>query len=180
MATDYDSQDWKWFEDDAAEPITQLADENTAPTITDFSIVRLRFVIRNNGDNTELFTPNLEYSVNESDWFTLNSAAVWNWADGKGTEGDTVTTEKCSTVDDKAKYVESGDQEYSHDDSPLHNENEYDFAIKPTTNVANSTTYYFRVLDASVAQDVRDGYTNPEIATGDLLRNLRRKAVWIQ
>ena len=69
-------QNWRWYEDNAATPTVDLELENTAPTLSDNSIIRLRIAIfESGGANGNSITPTLEYSLNNTDfvWSLLSA-----------------------------------------------------------------------------------------------------------
>jgi hypothetical protein len=84
---------WKWYADNAAEPTTQLEDENTQPTLANNDdIIRLRLAFVETGGvgyNNGYYK--IQHSQNDSDWTDLGAAAHFNYANGQATEEDLVT-----------------------------------------------------------------------------------------
>jgi hypothetical protein len=159
------TRNWKWYANNAAEPSTQLANENTKPTLTDDSIVRLRVnVCEEGGANGTNSAWSLQYDTTSS--FTspqdLGAAQHWNYADGAATEGSTISGFLLSDTNFLGLYYESGT--YSNllgkDD-----DEESDFAIQPTANVSAETTYYFRVLIGGTPIPLGGGETYPQVLT---------------
>jgi hypothetical protein len=139
---------WKFFLDDSAEPVIQLADENVKPTLSDsnlqrtpyleISIIRCRVALYNIlGDGMVL----MQYSTDDVNFNDFGPDADWNYADGKATEGNQVTSLKLSSTTIYGNYYESGILS----ENFTIPETEIDFAIKPI-NVTPNTTYYFRFL----------------------------------
>ena len=88
-------QNWKIFANNAAEPSTQLANENTKPTLADSSIIRLRVTLAETGDaNGGNEAWSLQYDTDSGFSSPQSFGAApqhWNYADGLGTEGSTIS-----------------------------------------------------------------------------------------
>ena len=151
---------WRFMDDDAAEPTVALANENVKPTLANNDdIFRLRVRIYDSGDsNQNNGYWKIQHSTDESTWFDLDSANHFVYANGQATEDNIVTTNKLSDTSGKGPYRESVGQT-TFDISAL-GDYEFDFAIVPTGNVSGATTYYFRVLNSS------NGSSYTEIALG--------------
>ena len=139
-------QNWKFFENNSAEPSVQLASENVKPTLPDnTSIFRLRLSFYESGGagfNNGYYK--IQHSENESDWTDLGSGADFNYANGLATEDNNITGHLTSDGDALGPYRESvGATTY---DIVANDTPEFDFAIVPTGTVNGGTTYYFRLL----------------------------------
>ena len=158
----FEQNNWRFYENDAAEPTAALANENTKPTLADDNKLRLRARIdRDSGIPTNLDLE-IQYSTNESDWYNLGAEAHWNWADGLGTEGNITTTFLLTGTDEHGKYYESsGNSEQATSEELI----EVDCCIQQTANVSEGTTYYFRFLDSSSEILVASEKTHPQVLT---------------
>jgi hypothetical protein len=161
-------RNWKWFDDDAAEPTTQLADENVKPTLADNnSNIRLRLDITETGNKAKNnILLNLEYSTNDVDFTAFGAANHWDYADGQATEGNTVTSYKLTGPDTAGEYSESagGSGTYDFIESTSC---EFDICIIPTGNVSGDTTYYFRADISGTAVPLDSGETHPQVLTAE-------------
>ena len=157
-------RNWKWFEDNAAEPSIQLDDEITTPTLsTNANIIRLRVCIADTGGKKSTQTWGLEYSENQADWFSFGPAADWNYADGQAAQGDTIVGFKLTDTNELGEYFESGANPATVEASVG---NEMDYAIQATSNVSAETTYYFRVVGSiSGAIPLGSGESYPSLVT---------------
>lgn len=157
-------QNWRWYQDDAAEPVNALANENIKPTLSDnTNKIRLRVCVNETGgkaDNSVTIT--VQYSLNDIDFTAFGAANHWNYADGQAIEGNTTTTFKLSDTTTHNEYCESGANVVSIGASTI---NELDICIKPTTTVQANTTYYFRILGDAVVIPLNTGETHSQVLT---------------
>jgi hypothetical protein len=138
---------WRFYANDAAEPVTPLAAELDTPTlyaVTGIYRLRLSIVGATLTGNKGPIT--LEYSHDDlATWHPFGPAAEWDYANGLAAEGATVTTFKLSNSNHQGLYHESGslnDKIYSGT-----NPAEMDFAIQPTAFAYGSLhVYIFRVV----------------------------------
>jgi hypothetical protein len=141
-----------------------LASENVKPTLADnTSILRFRVSIAETGGkfNNNAVTV-LEYSINQTDWFSLGAAAHWDHADGADVDGEVISYRLLSDSDGKGRYCESAASTVSY---PASTVTENDMAIVPTGNVSAETTYYFRTLIAGTAVPLDTAETYPQVLT---------------
>ena len=161
----YEQRNWKWFEDDAAEPVQQLAAENVKPTLPDnTSIIRLRIDITETAGESGNVASSLEYSLNDADWVAFDAGNHWNYGDGQATEGNVTTTYKLTGTDAHGEYQESDSNNQTFGSS---NSTETDWAIQPTANVSAETTYYFRMLISDVEVPLGGGEAHPQVLTAE-------------
>jgi hypothetical protein len=155
-------ENWKWFQNDAVEPITSLADENVKPTLlNDSNIIRLRTTLRSMLGGGTYNNCYLEYSTDQVNWNAFGAGAHWNYANGQATEGDATTTYKTTDGSTYGKYHESATISETWVTPGIYLE--IDWAIVPTANVQTSTTYYFR-MDGS-GLDLLSEHTYPQVLT---------------
>lgn len=157
---------WKWFSDDNAEPVggDALAAENTEPTLANNSDkIRLRLRIDEiggaNGTNLPL---TLEHSINGVDWFSVDAANDFDYADGLGTEGNNVSSFLLTGTNDAGEYHESGTNQ---DTYSSNTETELDVCIVPTGNVSPTTSYEFRTSLNAVLVPLAGGASYPAVTT---------------
>lgn len=166
-----DQRNWKWYANNAAEPSTQLANENVKPTLADSAIIRLRVTLGETGDaNGPNEAWSLQYDTNSgfSSPQSLGPSQHWDYANGAATEGDTITGHLTSDGTTLGLYFESGTFTNILSKSTLE---ESDFAIQPTGSVSAVTTYYFRVLIGGVAVPLFTAKTYPQVLTGAVNTN---------
>lgn len=156
---------WKWFQNDAAEPVTALANENTKPTLVNFNIIRCRIRIDCSGTSgSASFVVSMEYSTDNTNWYEFGySPVAWDYADGLATEGVPTTTYKLTGTNAHKAYFESDSYPETF---AVGNIAEIDFTIKPTGNIGNLKTYYFRLLLNGNPMDLVSGKTHPQILAG--------------
>ena len=109
-------RNWKFFEDDAAEPTTQLANENTqAPLNNNNDVFRLRVEIAETGDVTSNNTLTVEYDTNSGfpSPTALGPSAHFDYGNGQATEGDTVTRFGAGFADGRLDFVLPGRIQHS-------------------------------------------------------------------
>lgn len=155
-------QNWKWYENNAAEPTVQLANEITKPTLTDAAIIRLRLCIIETGDITGSGALSLEYSTNDADFTAFGAGNHWNYADGLATESGTITGNLLSDANVLGTYHESGTATATWAKSNIL---ELDIAIQPTGTVSGNTTYYFRASVAGTEVPLNTLETHPQVLT---------------
>lgn len=146
---------------------TAAANEDTAATMTTGSVIRLRIGVNNAGDVSSTAAFRLEYQVNATSgaWTQLATSTVgtaaWQMATSSFVTDDTATTNIATSTggtDDTNAYFLSGEVVASTSRNQTNSYvltgiefSEDEFTIKPTTNVATGTTYYFRVSNAGTA-----------------------------
>lgn len=155
-------ENWIWYADDAAEPTTSLAAENTAPTLADnTSIIRLRMSVKDSdGQSSAAWT--LKYSTDNSNFTAFGSGNAWNYANGQGTNGNATTTFKTSDGTEHGNYHEDGSGSEAITATKF---KEVDFAIQPTATVATSTLYFFQVLIGGTVIATDTGKSHPQVTT---------------
>jgi hypothetical protein len=158
--------EWRCCKNDAVTPTTFYALEDGTDGVLDTNtdILRVRVDLQETGGTDETLTDlKLQYSTNDTDFTDLGAGNHWNWADGLGTDGASLTSFILSGSADPGMFLETGTQD------PVHvkrDDQEFDFAITPTANVSNSTKYYFRVVYATSTVMAVDGaHVHPQITT---------------
>ena len=172
---------WRWMDDDAAEPTVALADENVSPTLgNNNDIFRLRVRIFEVGGDSGQKNGywKIQHSTNESDWTDLDVANHFNYANGQAIENGIVTTNKLSDTSGKGPCRESvGVTTF---DMGAASDYEFDFAIVPTGNVSGSTLYYFRILNSSdgtgYAEIAVNSETHPQLTTASSVNHYTLEA----
>ncbi len=105
----------------------------------------------------------LEYSTDEVTWYAVGAAgAHWDYANGKATEGNTVTGYLLTDATEAGKYHEGGSLQ---DHATIGFYREMDFAVVPTAYAIDRRTYYFRVTFLAVGVSLGAGKTHPAIQT---------------
>lgn len=156
-------QNWKWFQNDAAEPTTSLAAENTSPVLADSNIIRLRVTIaETGGKGASGQSTDILYSSDLVSWFSMSASNDWNYANGQATGGNTVTTNKLSDTSNKQKYHESSTVTETWSASTAYEE---DWAIQPTIHAKAGTIYYFFIAIAGVEASPNTGKVRPSLTT---------------
>lgn len=106
-------------------------------------------------------TISIEYSTDQSTWTAPSSGADWNYADGKGTDGDTIAGLLLSDTDTSGKYHENATGTEGLDPATI---TEMDFSIIPVWGrISNNTTYYFRLLIDDVEVELGEGESYPQV-----------------
>lgn len=160
-------QNWQFWENDAAEPTTNYAAENTTFTMSTYNeILRLRATIAETGDATANDILTIEYSVNDVDFTAFGAANHWNYADGLATEGNDVTGLKLADSDTNGEYHESGTNTATYAKST---NTELDAAYQATANVTASTVYYFRLKLNGAIVPLNSGETHPYLTTASVI-----------
>ena len=111
-----EQRNWRFYENNAAEPSVALAALNTKPTLADHtSIIRLRVVLNETGGKKGTNTYKIYVSTTgafSGEEVELSTSAAFNYANGLATEGDTVTsylaTHDHANADALGEYHESG------------------------------------------------------------------------
>ncbi len=155
---------WKFFQDDTAEPTTALANENVQATLqNNINIIRCRITVLETGGKAGSGAVSLEYSTDNLIFTALGSLnAAWNYANGKATVGNQVTTNKLSDTANKMHYHEDAIDSESW---VVLTGYEMDFAIAPTVYMAVSQVYYFRLRISGNAVILNSGKTHPSVLT---------------
>lgn len=166
---------WRWRKDDGSETTaTWLANQDESVTIEDISQnIRLRIELYNddaNSNNPE--NAELQYSVSGTeDWHTITTTAGTNAfvlaASSPNITDLEPTTQQITGVGltfEPGKVIVSTEKLPSAAVSP-NAETEYEYCIKPTSNIAPSTTYEFRVQETNH----NEGFTNPVLKTAATL-----------
>lgn len=132
--TDPVSYNWRWYEDDGAEPTTALAAENAVYAIPHgayFKVLRLRIQIREQGNLGGTGTLGLKYrnATQPSIWYSVTGASsLVRYYDGQAVEGNTLAGAKLSDTDYLGKYQESDyTQTYN---AAQDSDSEYDITIR--------------------------------------------------
>ena len=162
------SENWKWFANDAAEPTTQLANENVAPTLTnDNNIIRLRCTIKETGGKTGTMTPlKVRWSAtSDGTYVELSGTQPFNYANGAATDAGTTTTFKTTDGTTHGLYHENGTGNEAISASAL---NEVDIAIVPVKGAAayaNNTNFYFKFYNNNSTAAADTSKTQPQVLT---------------
>jgi hypothetical protein len=152
-------QNWRWYANDAAEPTTALANENTQAIINGITTTRLRFSIAETWGGTGSGAVTLEYSTDDTNWSAFGASSSWNYANGAATEGNTVTSFKTTDGTTYGLYHENATRSESWAASAIR---ELDFAIVKTSYFVTGT-YYFRVKIAGNEVALNTGETHPTL-----------------
>lgn len=156
---------WHWYQNNAAEPTVQLANENTAPVLGNMTatVIRLRVGIFDDGGKAATGQAvKVQISTNDTDFSDLSSSTAFNYADGAATEGNSTTTYTVTGASTHGEYHESGTSQEDWAASAL---KELDFALVPTVNAAQNTLYYFRFYCGTTLVGIGSGHSHPQIRT---------------
>ena len=166
---------WRWRKDDGSETAaTWLGAQDETVTITSGSDnIRLRIELYNDDANTN--DPKdavLEYALDGTDtWFTITNTVGTNAFVLSGTSPNVTdlepTTQQIIGVGlafEPGKVMVSSEKIPS-DVVSAHAETEYEYCIKPTSNIAVNTTYQFRVE----ATNHNEGFIPPKLKTAAVL-----------
>ncbi len=149
---------WQWRNDDGTESgATGISGEQTEITITDFSNKRIRIELYDfwgglgSGDNTQYYA--LLYSVDSTNWVQITSDATSNAfalsLSPYFTDGDTTTeiiTSSLSNFQSGNIFESSSSFIYTLN---ANTSTQFEFCIKPTSNVQAITRYTFSLGYAS-------------------------------
>ena len=158
---------WRFFQDDAVEPVTPLSGQNVKPTLAGSNIIRLRAMIYAPIGVTGKVS--LQYGPPFTD---LGPSEEWDYANWRGNEGDQIANFLITPISDyKGKYYESGVLE----EGLGLGWTEVDFAIQPTGSAIAGQTYYFRLnfLRTDISEDASEmprdtGIDYPQVLTHSL------------
>jgi len=171
------SRNWRWYEDNAAEPTVAYAAENTTytGTLSGSTIFRLRWNwAESGGKSKNNATLDFEYSTDQVAWNTPGPTAAWDYANGLGTDDTTVAGSLLSDTTTLGDYVESAAATFSFG---ANSENEFDVAIQTGTAHADGSTYYFRAFIDATGVALGSGETYPQIIfTAAVANNFTQKA----
>jgi len=152
---------WKFFQDDAAEPTEQLEEENVTPTLENNNIIRCRVAVNTFGMEGATGIVSMQYSTDDVNFSDVGSYPYdWVYANGKGDEFSQVSTFKLSNSTLYGNYYESGTLSKYFDIGYQ----EIDFAIQPLKALYN-TTYYFRLLLDGGEISPESGLSHPQVTT---------------
>ena len=159
-------RNWRWFADDGAEPTSALANENTAPTLANnTSKSRLRINLAEVGGGTAAdVTISIQYSTDNTNWYSMGSGNHWNYADGQATQGNTLSGLKLTDTNTKGQYVEANGGAATYDYAAS-TEVEWDICLQPAAGILSSQLYYFRALINSAEVPLASGETHPQITS---------------
>ena len=158
------SDEWRIYANNAAEPTTPLAAENVAPTLTTHDLIRLRINLEETGAKAaNNVTVDIQYSTDETNWYSLDAANDWQYADGLGAAGGTVTGFLLSTTDAYALYIEAAG--VTTFDYVANDKAEWDWAIEPGATIQGETLYYFRFFINAAEVPLQDGATHPQVTS---------------
>jgi len=133
---------WRFYQNNAAEPTIALAAENTMPTLVNDSKLRLRV-----GCEDALMIINcawhIQYSTDNASWHNTGADAHWDWADGLGTEGSNITGALLTGSTWAGDYHESSGLYETILDTGI---KEIDCCLQQTANASASTKYYFKII----------------------------------
>jgi hypothetical protein len=146
---------WRFYEDDGAEPTNPLANENATPTLLNSNKIRLRVQPVETGRQTDgrNLWIEFQYSTDDANWNAPGAGAEWNYADGQATEGNTIAGFKLSLSNLAAQYVESEwtAGTFTH---TAGKKAEWDICLVPTATVQPGIKYYFQLY-------YYNGWVNP-------------------
>ena len=168
-----EQRNWKWFSDSNAEPVggDALAGENTEPTLSDSSIIRLRIDITETGGDSNANSPvTLEYSTDDTNWNSFGAAPQhWNYANGLGTDGNATTTYLLTGTTEHGEYIEAGTGNRAFTAALS---TEIDIAIQQTASASGSQQYYFRVSVGGAVVSLGSGETHASVKTAGTQYNM--------
>lgn len=157
---------WRWYEDDAAEPTTPKVDENAFASCPDLEVFRLRVCIHETGGaDGKLKSVDVEYSDDESTWYALGSQGAtdktFRWYNGKAAHGDILSSFLLSCTSFADEYYEQPDicTEF---DKTKHTE--IDVCIQ-NYNGSAGKTYYFRVKINGAEVPLDTSAIHPQLKT---------------
>ncbi len=159
---------WRWYKDDAVDPVDPLAPENVAPTLTRdqmqrIDVLRLRVQIRETGGASDSGTIDVEYSTNGSDWVqvgAITNRSLFFFGNGQATHGDTIDSQKLTGTDESGLYHEN---DTLSETVGANNTLEIDLALECNYAVPN-LTYQFRLTENGTPLPV-DGFTQITLKT---------------
>jgi len=157
------NHNWKFYQDDFAEPVATLAGENVKATLlNNTNVIRLRIMTEVSGGSVHIAVSSMYWSLDNVNWNSFGPASAWDFANGKATEFDNVTLLKLSDSTVNGPYIESTGT------SPglYTNQVEVDIAIRPVLVLLN-TTYYIKWIGSFI------GHTNPQVLTASALSKTR-------
>lgn len=160
-------QNWQWWNNNAAEPTSSKAAENTTVTLSTWQeVCRLRVCINDTGGKAaNNIAIDLEYSTNDSSFTAFGAANHWDYYDGLATEGNTVTGYKLTDPPDTAgEYSESAGGSVAWD-FPASAVAEFDICIQHTSTATASQIYYFRVKIDGTEVPLNTGEAHPNLTT---------------
>lgn len=169
MAFTLKQQNWRWMANNAAEPTTPLADENTSYACTTAAygtIWRLRVTIAETGGTGGSITPQLQYSFDEVAWNLIGDqggTVDFNWANGAGTSNSLVTS---FLTTDATAYGECHENRLNAESWTANQIRELDCAIiSKTSGTLPLGTIYFRMVNntGTVEVPLNSGETHPSI-----------------
>jgi hypothetical protein len=152
------SENWRIYCDDAAEPVLPLAAENTAPILNGATqVIRVRVTLKGTASSGNTSALKMQYSTDDVNFTDMGSGNHFNWYDGAGTQGNTVTSNLLSDASTKKIYIESN---YASGVAwGLNSMNEFDYCIVPTLNASAGTLYYLRCLYSTTPNPGPYSYT---------------------
>lgn len=168
---------WRWRKDDGSETTaTWLANENAAPTITSIdSTLRLRIEVYNTQTNDIALTDTLQYTTDTAHgpWIDITTTAGLNAFMLAGTSLYVVDSEPTTSqlAGASASAFLPGLVHISHevlyDSVPSDMRTEYEWGIRPTTNLQPNTTYYFQHWGSTAQKKKTTPY--PSLRTAGVL-----------
>jgi hypothetical protein len=154
---------WRMGKNDGVNPLTYYAVENTKGSLdTNSDKVRMRATIVETGGATgsaKVLT--VEWSDDDASWNSMGAASEWNYADGMGTEGNTVAR-GLSDADTDGEFHESGTNPADYGDGLS---TEVDVCITPGSIHQETQDYYFRIKLDGVEVPLGSGKTHAQITT---------------
>lgn len=156
-------QNWRWYADGVAEPTTALANENTAPTLANSAIIRLRISTIATGGLITNPVYTVLYSTDNTNFTAFGAGNHWNYANGSATEGNTTTTFLTTDGTTHGLYCESGTVTNANIVATF--VEEIDVAIQQTANATGSTLYYFRLAIGGAEVVLNSGKTHAQVTT---------------
>jgi len=159
MAFTPKQQHWIWYEDDAVEPVSSIAPEILKMISRANRIFRLRLTIAETGGTGGSGAITLGYSYDNINFTAFGPAADWNYAPGKGTDGNTTTTYKTSDGTTHGLYHTTGTRSETWSASQIL---EMDIAATLVSNGPCGYVYYFQASIAGVAVPLNGGQFPPK------------------
>jgi hypothetical protein len=159
-----EGHNWRWYADDAPEPVAPLAGQNVAISgIALGGLIRLRFCIHTTCAGLTNADIEVQWSTDQVIWTDIGAQGAitqpWRWANGQATDQAALAGQKltCTTVQGKYHEQACANCENLAQDS----HHEIDCCIE-NYSAPWLTTYYFRLKIEGTGRDPESGSTNPQ------------------
>lgn len=143
---------WRWRNNNGTEKTaTWKAGQDTAAIITDYRAIRLRTEVYNSTGSSKTLNRSLQYATSANGpWFTITNSSAINAFIFGGDNGYIMNNDSTTKqlVDNAYTFlpgniITSQDPGYT-DTIPNNDRREYEWCIKPTPNIRQNVTYYFK------------------------------------